>query len=90
MLFLLKQCYFIFFVYKKSIIIVGQKNHIVDIYPTDFSMLFQVVAQILFLAITKQFYYIFDTDGCNNILNNYFAAKKADKMYPLKEKILRY
>lgn len=58
LLFLLNSVISYFFVYKKSLIIACQKNYIVDIYQQIFYA-FQVVAQILFLAITKQF--IIDT-----------------------------
>ena len=54
LLFLLNSVISYFFVYKKSLIIACQKNYIVDIYQQIFYA-FQVVAQILFLAITKQF-----------------------------------
>lgn len=75
-----------FFVYKKSLIIACQKNYIVDIYQQIFYA-FQVVAQILFLAITKQFIIYLILMVATTFLNNYFVAKKADKMYPfLKEK----
>ena len=45
------------------------------------------MAQILFLAITKQFVIYLMLMVATTFLNNYFVAKKADKMYPfLKEK----
>lgn len=86
LLFLLNSVISYFFVYKKSLIIACQKNYIVDIYQQIFYA-FQVVAQILFLAITKQFIIYLILMVATTFLNNYFVAKKADKMYPfLKEK----
>ncbi len=86
LLFLLNSVISYFFVYKKSLIIACQKNYIVDIYQQIFYA-FQVVAQILFLAVTKQFIIYLMLMVATTFLNNYFVAKKADKMYPfLKEK----
>ncbi len=86
LLFLLNSVISYFFVYKKSLIIACQKNYIVDIYQQIFYA-FQVVVQILFLAITKQFIIYLMLMVATTFLNNYFVAKKADKMYPfLKEK----
>ena len=86
LLFLLNSVISYFFVYKKSLIIACQKNYIVDIYQQIFYA-FQVVVQILFLTITKQFIIYLMLMVATTFLNNYFVAKKADKMYPfLKEK----
>lgn len=75
-----------FFVYKRSLIIADQKNYIVDIYQQIFYTI-QVALQIIFLLFTKQFiFYLIIATGMT-FLNNYWVARKADKMYPyLKEK----
>ena len=85
-LFLLNSVISYFFVYKKSLIIADQKNYIVDIYQQVFYAI-QVVLQIAFLVITKQFITYLILMVVTTFLNNYFVAKKADKMYPyLKDK----
>ena len=81
LLFLTNSVISYFFVYKKSLIIADQKNYIVDIYQQIFYAA-QVVAQSIFLIITKQFIpYLVIVVICT-FLNNLFMAKKADKMYP--------
>lgn len=86
LLFLLNSVISYFFVYKKSLIIADQKNYIVDIYQQFFYAI-QVVAQAIFLITTKQFITYLVLMVATTFLNNYFVAKKADKMYPyLKDK----
>lgn len=86
LLFLLNTVVSYFFVYKKSLIIADQKNYIVDIYQQVFYAI-QVVLQSVFLVITKQFIpYLIIVVVCT-ILNNFYVARKADKLYPyLKDK----
>lgn len=86
LLFLLNSVLSYFFVYKKSLIIADQKNYIVDIYQQVFHAL-QVIAQSIFLVVTKQFIPYLLLTILFTFMNNVFVARKADKMYPcLKEK----
>ncbi|NEG78729.1 lipopolysaccharide biosynthesis protein [Bifidobacterium avesanii] len=81
LLFLLNSVLSYFFVYKKSLIIADQRNYIVDIYQQIFYAI-QVIAQSVFLIITRAFIpYLLIVVLCT-FLNNYFVARKADKMYP--------
>lgn len=85
-LFLLNSVISYFFVYKKSLIIADQKNYIVEIYQQVFYGL-QIVVQSVFLIVTKAFIPYLLIMIAFTFLNNYFVARKADKMYPyLKEK----
>lgn len=85
-LFLLNSVISYFFVYKKSLIIADQKNYIVDIYQQIFYAI-QVVVQSIFLIITKQFIVYLLIIILITFLNNFYVARKADKMYPyLKDK----
>ena len=80
-LFLLNSVLSYFFVYKKSLIIADQRNYIVEIYQQVFYAI-QVVVQSIFLVLTKEFIpYLLVVIGCT-FLNNFFVARKADKMYP--------
>lgn len=86
LLYLLNSVISYFFVYKKSLIIADQKNYIVDIYQQVFYGL-QVIVQSAFLIITKQFVIYLLITILFTFLNNFFVARKADKIYPcLKEK----
>lgn len=86
LLFLLNSVLSYFFVYKKSLIIADQRNYIVEIYHQVFHVI-QVVVQSVFLILTKEFIsYLLIVITCT-FLNNFFVAKRADKMYPyLREK----
>ena len=89
LLYLLNSVLSYFFVYKKSLIIADQKNYIVDIYQQVFYGL-QVIAQSVFLILTKQFISYLSITILFTFLNNFFVARKADKMYPcLKEKNIK-
>lgn len=81
LLFLLNSVISYFFVYKKSLIIADQKNYIVDIYQQIFYGI-QVTVQAMFLVITKQFIPYLLIMITTTFLNNFFVARKADKMYP--------
>lgn len=89
LLFLLNSVCSYFLVYKKSLIIADQKSYIVEIYQQIFYVL-QVAVQSIFLIVTKQFIlYLISVVGFT-ILNNYYVARKADKIYPfLKEKSVK-
>lgn len=81
LLFLLNSVLSYFFVYKKSLIIADQRNYIVEIYQQVFYAI-QVIVQSVFLVLTKEFIpYLLVVIGCT-FLNNFFVARKADKMYP--------
>ena len=86
LLFLLNSVLSYFFVYKKSLIIADQRNYIVEIYQQVFYAI-QVAVQSVFLILTKEFIpYLLIVITCT-FLNNFFVAKRADKMYPyLREK----
>lgn len=85
-LFLLNTVVSYFFVYKKSLIIADQKNYIVDIYQQIFYAI-QVLLQSVFLVVTKQFILYQVIVVLCTILNNFFVARKANKLYPyLREK----
>lgn len=81
LLFLLNSVLSYFFVYKKSLIIADQKNYVVDIYQQIFYAL-QVIAQSVFLIVTKQFIPYLLLTILFTFLNNIFVAYKANKMYP--------
>lgn len=86
LLFLLNSVISYFFVYKKSLIIADQKNYIVDIYQQIFYAI-QVILQAVFLITTKKFIAYLVLMVATTFFNNYFVARKADKMYPyLKDK----
>lgn len=80
-LFLFNSVISYFFVYKKSLIIADQKSYIVDIYQQVFYGL-QVTLQAIFLVITKQFLAYLLIMIATTFFNNFFVARKADKLYP--------
>lgn len=86
LLFLFNSVLSYFFVYKKSLIIADQRNYIVEIYQQVFYAI-QVILQSVFLILTKEFIpYLLIVITCT-FLNNFFVARRADKMYPyLREK----
>lgn len=72
--------------YKKSIITADQKDYIVNIYYKLFYFL-QILLQIVFLVVTRQFIVYLVIQMACNLLNNLVASRKADQMYPyIKEK----
>lgn len=81
LLFLLNSVLSYFFVYKKSLIIADQKNYIVEVYQEVFYAI-QVIAQIVFLLITRQFIPYLLIVIATTLANNIFMANKADKLYP--------
>lgn len=81
LLFLLNSVLSYFFVYKKSLIIADQKNYIVEIYQQVFHAI-QILVQSVFLVVTKQFIPYLLITILFTFLNNFFVAKKANKMYP--------
>ena len=85
-LFLLNTSLSYFFVYKKSIITVDQKNYIVLLYQQLFKVL-QTVLQITFLWLTGNYLIFLFIQITITLLENIYVSQKADKMYPfLKEK----
>lgn len=70
-----------FFTYKKSIIIGYQKEYIVNTYRGIF-IVFQTVAQSIFLVLTKNYIVYLVIEIIRTFLTDYLLSKKADKMYP--------
>ena len=81
LLFLVNTTLSYFFVYKKSIIIADQKNYIVSLYIQIFYVA-QVVIQIVFLFLTREYVLFLIIQIISTILNNIVTAIKANKMYP--------
>jgi len=81
LLFLLNTSLSYFYVYKKSIIIADQKSYIVSIYRQMFHIA-QVVTQILFLLLTREYIVFLLLQIMYTIMNNIATSRKADKMYP--------
>lgn len=81
LLFLINTLSTYIFVYKKSMIIADQKNYIVAIYQQSFTILMHVVQTILLIFTHNYVFYLVSMIVCN-ILNNFFMARKANKLYP--------
>lgn len=81
LLFLLNSVLSYFFVYKKSLIIADQKNYVVEIYQEIFHAA-QILLQSVFLVVTREFIPYLLITILFTFLNNFFVARKADKMYP--------
>ena len=85
-LFLISTCIGYFYAYKTAIINAYQQNYIVSVYNQIFKWL-QVILQIIFLLITKNFIIYLLIQIICTLLNNILISKKADKMFPfIKEK----
>lgn len=85
-LFLFNTAVSYFFTYKKSIIIAYQKQSIINNIDSIFYIV-KSVFEIIFLLLTKNFivYLVIQIGG--TILENFYIAHKAEKMYPyLKDK----
>ncbi len=70
-----------FFVYKQSIITADQKQYIVTFYQNVINILC-IVAQIVFLLLTKNYFVYLGIKIASTILTNVLLARKADRMYP--------
>lgn len=86
LLFLINTVVSYFFVYNRSLIVADQKNYLVSVYTEMFHAL-RVIAQSIFLVITKSIIpYLIIMIVCT-VLNNLFVAHKANTLYPyLKDK----
>lgn len=69
------------FVYKTSIIVVYQKDYITKIYNFIFNVI-MFVSQIVVLIVSNNYYVYLIVGILCGLANNYFCARKADKMYP--------
>ena len=70
-----------FFVYKQSIITADQKQYIVTFYQ-NIILILSVVAQIIFLLLTKNYFVFLGIKIAGTLLTNLLLARKANKLYP--------
>ena len=79
LLFLINTVVSYFFVYNRSLIVADQKNYLVSVYTEMFHAL-RVIAQSIFLVITKSIIpYLIIMIVCT-VLNNLFVAHKANTL----------
>ena len=80
-LFLLNTVVSYLFVYKTCIVNADQNNYLISIYSVVFNVI-KIVGQIICLLLTHNFtLYLVIMVACT-FLNNYFSARKAQKLYP--------
>lgn len=85
-LFLINTSIGYFYSHKTAIINAHQKNYIISIYNQIFKWL-QLILQIIFLIITKDYILYLVIQIVCTLLNNIFLSIKANKMFPyIKEK----
>lgn len=72
---------YIFWGYKKSIIIAGQRNDI-DFNISTITNILGYIIQISILYLYKSYTYYILVTPCITLMNNYLVAKWADKLYP--------
>ena len=70
-----------FFVYKQSIITADQKQYVVTFYQ-NIILILSVVAQIIFLLLTKNYFVFLGIKIAGTLLTNLLLARKANKLYP--------
>lgn len=70
-----------FYIYKRSIIIADQKNHIV-LYITQLVQTIRIIGQSIILYLTHDFVLFLIIQICCTIICNLVTAIKAEKMYP--------
>ena len=70
-----------FFVYKQSIITADQKQYIVTFYQ-NIILILSVVAQIIFLLLTKNYFVFLGIKIAGTLLTNILLARKANRLYP--------
>lgn len=89
LLFLINSVVSYFFIYNRSLIVADQKSYLVGIYREVFHAI-RVVAQTIFLFVTRSIIpYLIIMIICT-FLNNLFVTYKAKKMYPyLKDKSIQ-
>lgn len=82
LLFLLNSVFSYYFIYKQSIIIADQKNHIISKIHSVFILLSNS-AQSLLLITLGNYIVVLSTQLAFRVLENIFIAKKANKLYPM-------
>lgn len=80
-LFLLNTVVSYLFVYKTCIVNADQNNYLITIYSVIFNII-KIVGQIICLLLTKNFVLYLVIMVVCTFLNNYFSARKAQKLYP--------
>lgn len=80
-LFVIQSASSYFFVYKQSIIIADQKNHIISKILSVFTIL-SSLAQIALLLWTKDFIIVLSSQILIGILKNAYIVRKANTLYP--------
>lgn len=70
-----------FFVYKQSIIAADQKQYIITFYK-NLILIATVLAQIVFLLLTKNYFVYLGLKISGTLLNNLLLARKANRLYP--------
>lgn len=86
LLFLINSASSYYFVYKQSIIIADQRNHIISKIHSVFTILSNLI-QILLLLVTENFIIVLSAQIAFRIIENIYIANKANKLYPyIKEK----
>ncbi len=80
-LFLLNSACSYFFVYKGSLITADQKNYVITIKQQKY-MIIQVILQIIFLLLTKNYIVYLSIQVLCTFLLNLSISSKADKLYP--------
>lgn len=84
-LFLFNTSFSYVFVYKKSIMTADQKSYMILFYDQLFKVA-QVLAQIIFLFLTREYIIFLLIQVITTLLNNVYISNKVDAMYPfLKE-----
>jgi O-antigen/teichoic acid export membrane protein len=85
-LFLLNSVFSYYYVYKQSIIMADQQNHIISKIHTMFTLIFNVV-QILLLVSTKNYIAVLSVQIAVGVMKNIYITHKANQLYPyIKEK----
>ncbi|XZF76231.1 lipopolysaccharide biosynthesis protein [Bacillus sp. AL-1R] len=85
-LFLINSVSSYYFIYKQSILIADQRNHIISKVHSVFTIISNIV-QILLLLVTKNFIIVLLAQIIFRITENIYIARKANILYPyIKEK----
>lgn len=80
-LFLLNSVSSYYFVYKQSIIIADQRNHIISKIHSGFTIISNLI-QIILLVTTKNFIIVLSAQIFFRIIENIYIANKANILYP--------
>jgi len=81
LLFLFNSVSSYYFVYKQSIIIADQRNHIISKMHSIFTI-FSNLIQILVLVMTENFIVVLSAQIAFRVIENIYIANKANKLYP--------